>query len=646
LERSPAIAPPLVRTDLPQSYYVHAEGATEVRVWFGAGTEPLSATALGSGLFRVDYDPRRDGMPEVGDGELAADIEVDGGSHARTLTLVRPRAHPRWIRVSTDGVLAALVSEETDELAVVDRDGLVSRVEVGDGPSDVAFFDETHAIVAHRFEPVLHVVDARRGEIDRSLALPSPAGRLAVSPESALLAVALTEPESGSASILFLALPSLELESRVRLPHAPDWIAFGPSAAELVVSTVAPAALLRVRRARSAWRVDPEPLLLGRPAVTLARAPDGRTVDVATTDYRRDGAPHLANHFVQDQILTIDVERFRVREQLLTARRSARQGSPGNVDRGVSPMGIAFEPAGSRLVAFAGTDEVARFTSARPEPAVVPLDEVPLSAPHGVAALADGSVVVSSPVDGAIGILSRALELRTLVRLAPDDETLLRESPDALARRMGEHVFYESTRAGIACQSCHMHTDTDLVLRNIGERRFGVTLSVRGLAGTAPYLRDASYPRIRDLDDLAHTLFRGFLRRAPGRAPTLEAFVESLPRRLPNRGERDVARERRGVAAFVRAGCVTCHAFPAFTNLGQHPIGAIFPDRSAHEPADAALDTPSLLSVSVHPPYLHDGRAATLSAIFREHNDGNRHGDTRALDDAALTDLVYFLEGL
>ena len=54
------------------------------------------------------------------------------------------------------------------------------------------------------------------------------------------------------------------------------------------------------------------------------------------------------------------------------------------------------------------------------------------------------------------------------------------------------------------------------------------TLTVAGVAGTAPYLRDGSYPRIRDLDALSRELYRGFRRRAPSRGLTLEAFVESL----------------------------------------------------------------------------------------------------------------------
>jgi hypothetical protein len=366
---------------------------------------------------------------------------------------------------------------------------------------------------------------------------------------------------------------------------------------------------------------------------------------VAVTDYRRGGVAHAGNHFIQDQLLEVDVARMRVVGQRMTQRRSPRQGSPGNVDRGVSPMGIDTTAPGVIRVAFAGTDEVWAIRPDRPEPAITDLQSLPLAAPHGVASFADGSFAVTSPSSGTIGIFDAGGSLATLVRLAPDDDTLLRSAPDALQRRMGEHGFYESTRSGVSCQSCHLHADTDAALHDVGEGEPSPTLTVRGVAGTAPYLRDGSYPRVRDLDDLSHGLYRGFLRRARSRGLTLEAYVHALPR-LPSvytDGERDLARERRGVAAFAKARCTTCHAFPAFTNLGRHPSGVMFP--GIGEP-DAVLDTPALLTVRWTPPHLTDGRAATLSEVLRDHDPAGRHGEVARLDDTELGDLLFMLESL
>ena len=643
LEGEPAIAPPLVTTDRPQTFYVRASGAERVGVRLGEGVRELEGAALGAGLFRVSYDPRRDGVIDAVEGEVDVGIAVDGEVAARAVTLVRPVAHPRWLCVSRDRTLAAAVSEETDELFVVNAGGLVRRVEVGDGPSDCAFVDERRVLVSHRFERALGVIDARTGESAGSrVELGRFQGRLAVSPGGPRVAVLVDGIVRG---VHVLALPSLAREGFVALDAAPDWIAFGADDETLVVSSRRPAALHRLRRgADGHWARDGAPLLLGRPAVTMARSADGTRVIVAVTDFRADGRVHSGNHFVQDQLLEVDVARWRVVSQRLTQRRSARQGSPGNVDRGVSPM--AVDATGDAThVAFAGTDEVWTIRAERATPVIRDLSDWPLAAPHGVAELAGGELVVSSPSQGAIGVLGRDGSLAALVRLAPDDETLLREAPETLKRRMGERGFYESTRSGVSCQSCHLHADTDGALHDVGEGSPSPTLTVRGVAGTAPYLRDGSYPRVRDLDDLSHGLYRGFLRWAPSRGLTLEAYVYGLPR-LPSvydEGERDVSRERRGLAAFVEARCPTCHAFPAFTNLGQHPAGTMFPGVGE---ADDVLDTPSLLAVRWTAPFLTDGRAETLGELLREHDPAERHGEIARLSEQELEDLIFFLESL
>jgi hypothetical protein len=54
------------------------------------------------------------------------------------LRAIVPDAHPRALSLSRDGRRACAVSEETDELFVVDADG-VTRTEVGDRPFACAF---------------------------------------------------------------------------------------------------------------------------------------------------------------------------------------------------------------------------------------------------------------------------------------------------------------------------------------------------------------------------------------------------------------------------------------------------------------------------------------------------------------------------
>jgi cytochrome c peroxidase len=70
-----------------------------------------------------------------------------------------------------------------------------------------------------------------------------------------------------------------------------------------------------------------------------------------------------------------------------------------------------------------------------------------------------------------------------------------------------------------------------------------------------------------------------------------------------------------------KAGCAACHVPPMFTDNMFHDTGVGFdkpepdPGRgkiSKNEKENGAFKTPTLRSVSTHPPYFHDGRAASL----------------------------------
>lgn len=646
LEAAPAIAPPVVGLDHPQTFYVNAPGAREVAVRFGAGAAPLPATPLGEGLFRLAFDPRG-AKPRPAPDEVAVEILADGERHARTLTAVAALAHPRWFASAPAAARVATVSEETDQLFVFGRDGLRHAVAVADGPSDCAFYAGGSRIaVSHRYTDELWLVDAVSGGVMSRLPLERFQVRLAASPDERLLAVAIAGTRPG---IQLVSLPDGRDLGFSETGFEPDWIAFGEGAGVLFASARRSAALHRlVRGAAGAWSEPDPPLALGRPAVVLARTPDGRDLLAATTDYWPDASAHRGNHFVQDQILTVDTREFRVASARLTHRRTGRQDRPGNVDRGASPLGLLPRADGSLLAAFAGTDEIARYPAQGPAlpDAFVPASP-PLPAPHGIGDLGDGFVAVASPSAGVVAIYGPDDRVVAAAQLAPDDTQLLARAPAALARREGERAFFEATRSGISCQSCHPHVDTDFRRHNISALTH--TRTIRGLAGTAPYLRGGGFPRVRDLlFDVAERPYRGYLRAAPDRAGALEAYVYGLaypvnPRQLE---PRDLAADRAGVAAFAKAACVRCHAFPAFTNLGQHPMRALWPERGARFRASLVLDTPSLRMAWRGGPFLHDSRADSLDAVLREHNPSNRHGDVAALDDAERGALIRFLEGL
>lgn len=98
---------------------------------------------------------------------------------------------------------------------------------------------------------------------------------------------------------------------------------------------------------------------------------------------------------------------------------------------------------------------------------------------------------------------------------------------------------------------------------------------------------------------------------------------------------------QRGENVFDSAGCGNCHPAPLFTDMKGHHVGT-----GTGREADALFDTPTLIEVWRTAPYLHDGRALTLEEMITTFNGQELHGETAALTEQQVADLVEYLLSL
>jgi cytochrome c peroxidase len=152
----------------------------------------------------------------------------------------------------------------------------------------------------------------------------------------------------------------------------------------------------------------------------------------------------------------------------------------------------------------------------------------------------------------------------------------------------------------------------------------------------------------------------------------LASFVRTLrsgdaPWDLYEKGDKKAVSEEavRGADLFRgKAGCVMCHTPPLYTDLSFHNVGIGFdkpepdPGRgkiTKDEKENGAFKTPSLRSASAHPPYFHDGRAATLEEAVDYMLSGgikekNPNKDAKLnpvkLSAKERTDLIAFVKAL
>ena len=418
----------------------------------------------------------------------------------------------------------------------------------------------THVAVAHRDDDALWIVDvADRRRQPRSASSRRAADAACARHRAAqLLAVGARRRRAGGRAGRRARARVIARASRCRA--APDWIAFGADDDDAggrdARGRDACIASQRDDRTLGGGRAA---LPLGRPAVTLARA-QRRRARVRRGHRLSPGRPRSPR-----QPLRAGSDPERRRRQLARRRARCSPRAAANANRSPATSTAAYRRSGIAQAArrrAAGRvcrhrRDLAHARRTRAEPEMIDVGDAGLYAPHGIAELADGTLVVSSPCGRRARLLrARCAAPTRVLRLAPSDAELLARNQAALARRLGERGFYEATRAGISCQSCHLHADSDERAHNLGDHRLLPTLSVRGLAGTGPYLRDGSYPRLSDLDHVAQMLYRGYLRQRAGRRADARGYVAGLAARAKARAPaaaRDAQRKSSAARACSRA---------------------------------------------------------------------------------------------
>jgi mono/diheme cytochrome c family protein len=137
-----------------------------------------------------------------------------------------------------------------------------------------------------------------------------------------------------------------------------------------------------------------------------------------------------------------------------------------------------------------------------------------------------------------------------------------------------------------------------------------------------------------------------------GKLPGLQAYQLTLAAPAPPAGSFDPAAASRGQALFSgKASCATCHSGSEFTdaNIRLHPVSDSMGEPEpagvpsyASRSATKEYRTAPLKGVWQHPPYFHNGSAATLGDVVNTYNTRRSLG----LTDAEKADLVQYLKSL
>lgn len=462
------------------------------------------------------------------------------------------------------------------------------------------------ALVASTWDPALHLIDLNDGRTLRSIPLPFPPGRMvALSHGKVIVADAF----GGRLALI----DTLTGHMRTRKLDGANLraLALSNDRKELLIGHMTQYGPVPVNGSNIDWGL----VLSSRlSAVRLSEfTAEGR--DDASLDRRT---------------LTLD---------------GSRHGS-------ADPSAIAISPDGSvLLIALSGAHQILK-NDRRATQSTLSTDSDPL--PLGESRTLDSLEVGRNPVDlvidptGQFAISANAMsDSLTVIRVSDLSRIatipLGPPAPARTAAQRGEALFLDGRRAldrWMSCASCHAagHT-SNLKFDTLGDGGYGAaknTPSLLGVGATPPYSWSG---RFRTLEEQVKQSLQTSLRGPLPDDSTVNdivAYLHSLTPPPPRRSPDDPS-ALRGAKVFEARRCQSCHRPPSFTTQGPKDVGL-----DDGEAGHKAFNTPSLLGVGWTPPYLHDGRSATLDDVLEIHPQRRSH----PLSPADRADLKAYLESL
>jgi YVTN family beta-propeller protein len=277
--------------------------------------------------------------------------------------------------------------------------------------------------------------------------------------------------------------------------------------------------------------------------------------------------------------------------------------------------------------------------------------------PKGLALSPDGkSLYIAQRFEDNIAILDTdSREVRDVIDLGgPSSENLV---------RLGGRLFYNAGRTfqnQYSCSTCHPDGGEDGLTYDLTGtgRDLENTITLRELSNTGPFKWNGKNVSVYMQCGMR---FSKFVTRTESFTPrelnALVAFIFQKLENPPNWRQMPASQlteaQKRGKEIFERSvtntgeiiperdRCVTCHPAPYFTDRSAANVGSGF-----ETDTEELFDTPKLNNIADTPPYLHDGRAATLEEIWTVYGGEDYHGIVNDLTKQQLNDLVEYLKGI
>ncbi|MBD0777912.1 PD40 domain-containing protein [Maribacter sp. ANRC-HE7] len=288
------------------------------------------------------------------------------------------------------------------------------------------------------------------------------------------------------------------------------------------------------------------------------------------------------------------------------------------------------------------------------------IKRVPTGAnPKGLALSEDGKkLYIAEQLEDKIGVLdTESLQMEAPIDLGGPSRITVARQGRRLFNNAG-HTFQKQ----YACYTCHPDHHEDGLVYNMAGKDMGRnvtnTQSLREIGDTPPFKWNGKNQTIYKQDGMRFSTvltrteqfsyddldaITAYIKRGIKYPPNLMYNPHGELTESQQRGKEIYNRTKDNFGNVIPENnrCYTCHPAPLYSNLRTADVSTL-----AVTDDSILFDTPHLGNIYASPPYLHDGRAATLEEIWTVYGEDNKHGYVNDLTKMQLNDLIDYLKSL
>ena len=584
--------------------------------------------------------------------------------------------------VSKDGSRLYVVAQESNALLVIDAGThkILNKIQVGDFPHSVILSIDGHkAYVSNQWSDNVSVIDLASSKVTDTLKTGNGPAGLSLSADGKFLYVV----DSYSSNISVLDLNTGEERKRFDAGNNPTGTELSPDGKTLYVTSrralIAPygetikteLTVVDETNQRIAERRNIES------AYMMENAAFTPTGDLALLTMIRPKnlvpSIQVEQGWMMTYGLTIIEQKANGRIiQLLLDEPNAYYSDPFDIvitpdgkkafisHSGVNTISVVSIDSIRSLIAGASTEQLNAYANNLGISSRYVIKRIKTGAdPKGLALSSDGKLLyVAEQLEDRVAVINtESLETTGSIDLGGPRKITVARQGRRLFNNSG-HTF----QTQFDCYTCHPDMHEDGLVYNMASKDMGRDLtntqSLRDIGDTPPYKWNGKNQTVykqdgmrfstvltrteqfnyKDLDALTAYIITGI-----PYPPNLQYNPNGELTESQLRGKVIFERNKDNLGNAIEENnrCITCHTPPYYTNLKMAYVKTL-----ALSDDSMLFDTPHLNNIYASPPYLHDGRAATLEEIWTKYGTEDKHGRVNDLTKNQLNDLVDYLKSL